>query len=108
MADDDKKFLSKKIRDKIKKALEKKRREKEFLKQFKKDSLMRKLRKKKKKDPFFFSPEIDPKAPKGADFPEMPPPDPKFKNWKAVKKGGIVKKNKGGLMVTPKRAKRGY
>ena len=25
-----------------------------------------------------------------------------------MKKGGIVKKNKGGLMVTPKRAKRGY
>ena len=27
---------------------------------------------------------------------------------KDLNKGGIVKKNKGGLMVTPKRAKRGY
>ena len=25
-----------------------------------------------------------------------------------LKKGGLVKKNKGGLMVAPKRAKRGY
>ena len=108
MADDDKKFLSKKIRDKIKKELDKKRKEKKLLEQFKKDSQKRKLGKKKKKDPFFFSPKIDPKAPKGADFPEMPPMDQKFKNWKCVKKGGIVKKFKGGLMVAPTRAKRGY
>ena len=27
---------------------------------------------------------------------------------RGLKKGGIVKKNKGGLMVAPKRAKRGY
>jgi hypothetical protein len=27
---------------------------------------------------------------------------------RGLNKGGIVKKNKGGLMVTPKRAKRGY
>jgi hypothetical protein len=33
--------------------------------------------------------------------------NPKFIGAKKAK-GGIVKKNKGGLMVTPKRAKRGY
>ena len=43
------------------------------------------------------------------------PPDPrskkqKIKDFKAslLNKGGIVKKYKGGLMVKPKAAKRGY
>ena len=69
---------------------------------------------KKKKPSLYYrgpykGPEWDPKKMTPEERKERKKEAEKYRaNMKTKAKGGIVKKNKGGLMVTPKRAKRGY